>query len=235
MRSEMGFYIILAIILVFYWLLLDWLPIDVALKPNLRANIIGVFFTVLVVGRLLRIWYPPPAKTMSKFLIPQLNYCLFHYVRDLGFLLDYQFDNKGFKGMSPIDLSTYGVFLKNNLQAIKCHLENRRDTTYTREKLKDMNRMFQAFRDEVDQFVTRYGNHFDEEVLNLLYEIRHVCDYQTFFTAIPLEPLGINLTDEIHMDENISNGPMKNILILIEKIIEKIEGGIALKTEPLPV
>jgi len=234
MQSEIGFYIALAIILIFCWLLVGWLPINTGLKPNLQANIIGVFFTILVIGRLLRVWYPPPAKTMSKFLIPKLNHCLFDYVRHLGFLLEYRFDNKGFKGISSIDLSTYGTFMKNNIGALKYHLEKKKDTIYTAEKLKDMNRMFRVFHDKVDQFIIRYGNHLDDIVLNLLYEIRHICDYQVFYTTIP----NLVKTEEnknIEMGNNISNEPMKKVLNMVEEIILKIDQGNVLKKEPLPI
>lgn len=232
MRSEIAFYIVLAIILVFCWLLLDWLKLNDSLKSNLQASIIGIFFTALVIGRLLRIWYPPPAKTMSKFLTPQLYYCLFFYVRDLGFLLEYQFNNKGFKGITPIDLNTYGIFLKNNLPGLKQHLEARKDTVYKVKQLKSMNRMFRAFGNEIDQFIVRYGNHLGDSVLNSLYKIRHVCNYQVFYTGF------ISATDpeeEIHMGEDISNEPMKEVLGLVEEITAKIEEGAALKTEPLPI
>lgn len=231
-RSEIGFYIVLAIILVFCWLLLDRFPINVDLKSNLQANIIGIFFTALVIGRLLRIWYPPSAKTMSKFLIPQLYYCLFFYVRDLGFLLEYQFDNKGFKGITPIDLSTYGIFLKNNLSGLKQHLEARKDAVYKVKQLKSMNRMFGAFGNRIDQFIVRYGNHLDDGVLNSLYGIRHVCDYQVSYTGF------ITVTDpeeEVHMGEDITNERMREVLVLVEEIMAKIEEGVALKTEPLPI
>ena len=92
--------------------------------------------------------------------------------------------------------------------------------------------MFRVFYDKVDQFTARYGNHFDENVLNLLYEIRHVCDYQIFYTSCVFET---DPTAKVHMGDTISNEPMNKILSLVEQIMEKIEEGIALKVEPVPI
>lgn len=156
----------------------------------------------------------------------------FFYVRDLGFLLEFQFNNTGFKGISPIDLSTYEVFLKNNLSNLKLHLKNRENTTYTVDQLNNMNRMFRSLHERVDQFIAHYGSCLDESLLTCFYEIRHICDYQSFYTAIPSE---IQKGSPINMDKNISNDPMLKILDLIEGIMSKIDDGAVFKKEPLPI
>lgn len=206
------------------------------LKSNLIAEVIGAFITVVIIGGLLRIWYPPSAKRMSKFLIPQLQYYLFGYVRSLGFLLQYRFDNTGFKGMSPIDLSTYGIFLEKNLGGLKQHLENRSNTNYTQAELRQMKIMFQAFYNAINEFIIRYGNHLDDDLLNLLYQIRHICEYQIFYTDAGALSLEDKSPDEIVcMGQDISNEPMKNVLILIEKIMAKVKDATVLKVEPLSI
>ncbi|MBU2540917.1 MAG: hypothetical protein KJ593_03345 [Candidatus Omnitrophica bacterium] len=232
-KSTPSFYIMVMILLgVICFIVAKYVHGD--LKSNLIAEVIGAAITVIIIGGLLRIWYPPPTKTMSKFLIPMLQYYLFGYVRSLGFLLQYRFDNTGFKGMSPIDLSTYGVFLERNLNGLKQHLEQRNNTNYTRAELQQMKRMFQAFHNAINEFVIRYGNHLDDDLLNLLYQIRHICEYQVFYTgAFSLE--NESPDEVVCMGQDISNEPMKNVLILIEKIMTKIKDGTVLKTEPLPI
>jgi len=206
------------------------------LKSNLIAEVIGAFITVIIIGGLLRIWYPSSTKTLSKFLIPQLQYYLFGYVRSLGFLLQYRFDNTGFKGMSPIDLSTYGIFLEKNLSGLRQHLEQRSNTGYTRTELQQMKRMFQAFYNAINEFVIRYGNHLDDDLINLLYQIRHICEYQIFYTGAGELSLEDKSPDEVVcMGQDIPNEPMRNVLILIEKIMAKTKDATVLKVEPLPI
>ncbi len=231
-RDDKKFCGVLGIILIISWLFLNYLPFDNSLKSNLKAYIIGLGFTVLIIVPLLRFFYPPMSKTLTKFVIPQLNLCLFGYVCQLGFLLKYQFDNSGFKGMGVIDLSTHGIFLKKNLSGLKAQLERRKDTVYSIEELKEMNDMFRSFHNNVDQFITRYGNCLNEGVLSLLYEVRHICWYQIFYTSIPSE---IEDKSPIHMGENISNEPMKKVLSLVELITGQIEKGTVLKVEPVAV
>lgn len=232
-KSTAGFYIVVAILLgVIWFLVVKYVHGD--LKSNLIAEVIGVGITVIVIGGLLRLWYPPPAKTVSKFLIPQLHYYLFSYVRSLGFLLKYQFDNTGFKGMSPIDLSTYGVFLEKNLEGLRQCLEKKNNMNYTRAELQQMKRMFQAFYNAVNEFVIRFGNHLDDNLLIAFYQIRHICEYQIFYAgAFSLE--NESPDEVVCMGEDISNEPMKNVLLLIEKIMSKIKDGSVLKVKPLPI
>ncbi len=188
-------------------------------------------FTAWVGGPLIHFNYPPPSKTLSRFLIPQLNYCLFGYVKRLGFLLDYRFDNTGFKGMSPIDLSTYNIFLNKNLPGLRQHLEKRDNTNYTREQVQEMNSMFGDCSNAVDKFISRYENSLDDGLLDLLYRIRYICEYSEIYTSSSSSSLEfLSPNEKVVMGKEISNEPMKTILILIEEIVKKINEGRVLKT-----
>ncbi|MBU1726556.1 MAG: hypothetical protein KJ880_02880 [Candidatus Omnitrophica bacterium] len=233
LKGDSLFFVCALISLTFFWFVIQFIKSD-SLKLNLEAGIIIMVFTVLVGGKLLRICYPPPSKTMSRFLIPQLNYHLFSYLRDLGFLMKYQFDNTGFKGMSSIDFSTYDIFIKKNLKSLMNHIENRNNTKYTRAELRQMNSMFRTFYNVVNEFTTRYANHLDDGVLNSLYEIRHICEYGDLYTAA-FSREGEPPDELVCMAENISNKPMRDVLILIENIMTKIEGNAVLKTDPLTI